>query len=106
MAGSASPIRYIPYEEAYEEGFEDMHRRVPDISRVKNLLNFRTTHDTRQIVQSVIDSFSASAKPRRAGNLSKVGECRKSEFNVVSQRNMMKKSKAFTRHCRESGNPL
>jgi UDP-glucose 4-epimerase len=72
MTGSASPIRYIPYEEAYEEGFEDMHRRVPDTSRVKNLLNFRTTYNTRQIVQSVIDSFRAPAKPRRAGNVSKV----------------------------------
>ena len=74
MTGSASPIRYIPYEEAYEEGFEDMHRRVPDIRRVKNLLNFRTTHDTRQIVQSVIDSFGAPVKTRRAGNVSKVGK--------------------------------
>ena len=42
MTASASPIQYIPYEEAYEEGFEDMHRRVPDISRIQNLLNFQT----------------------------------------------------------------
>ena len=35
MTGSASPIRVIPYEEAYEEGFEDMQRRVPDISKVR-----------------------------------------------------------------------
>jgi UDP-glucose 4-epimerase len=72
MTGSASPIRYIPYEEAYEEGFEDMHRRVPDTSRVKKLLGFRTTYNTRQIIQSVIDSFRAPVKPRRAGTVSKV----------------------------------
>jgi UDP-glucose 4-epimerase len=72
LTGSASPIRYIPYEEAYEEGFEDMQRRVPDISKIQNLLNFHTTYDTRQIVQSVIDSFGAPVKPRRAGNGSKV----------------------------------
>jgi UDP-glucose 4-epimerase len=73
MSGSISPIRYIPYEEAYEEGFEDMHRRVPDISKVKSLLNFRTTRDTRQIVQSVVRSFEARVKPRRTGKV-KVGK--------------------------------
>ena len=65
MTRSASPIQYIPYDQAYEAGFEDMQRRVPDTSKVKNLVGFRTTHDTRQIVQSVIDYFSAPVKPRR-----------------------------------------
>ncbi len=74
MTGSASPIRDIPYEEAYEEGFEDMQRRVPDISKVRNLVNFHTTHNTRQIVQSVIDGFGASLKPLRP---SRVGKERK-----------------------------
>jgi len=74
MTGSASPIRDIPYEEAYEEGFEDMQRRVPDISKVRNLVNFHTTHNTSQIVQSVIDGFGASLKPRRP---SRVGKERK-----------------------------
>jgi UDP-glucose 4-epimerase len=73
MTGSVSPIRGIPYEEAYEEGFEDMNRRVPDVSKVRNLVNFRTTHNTRQIVQSVIDGFAAPVKPRRAGKVGKVG---------------------------------
>lgn len=65
MTGSASPIQYIPYERAYEEGFEDMQRRVPDISRIGNLLNFQPTRDIRQIVQSVIDYFEAQAEPSR-----------------------------------------
>jgi UDP-glucose 4-epimerase len=73
MSGSISPIRHIPYEEAYEEGFEDMHRRVPDISKLRSLLNFHTTRDTRQIVQSVISSFEARVKPRRTGKV-KVGK--------------------------------
>jgi UDP-glucose 4-epimerase len=72
MTDSASPIQFIPYEEAYEEGFEDMQRRVPDISKIQALLNFRTTYDTRQIVQSVIDSFTAAVKPRRTGNVGKI----------------------------------
>jgi len=65
MTHSASPIQYIPYDQAYEAGFEDMQRRVPDTSKVRNLVGFRTTHDTRQVVQSVIDYFSAPVKPRR-----------------------------------------
>jgi UDP-glucose 4-epimerase len=65
MSGSASPIQHIPYDEAYEEGFEDMHRRVPDISKIRNLLNFQPTHDIRQIVQSVIDYFDAQVQDRR-----------------------------------------
>jgi UDP-glucose 4-epimerase len=66
MTRSASAIRYIAYDQAYEQGFEDMHRRVPDVSKIKNLVDFRTTHDTRQIVQSVIDHHLAiPAKPRR-----------------------------------------
>jgi UDP-glucose 4-epimerase len=72
LTGSASPICYIPYEEAYEEGFEDMQRRVPDIGKIQNLLNFHTTYSTRQIIQSVIDSFGAPVKPRRAGNIGKI----------------------------------
>jgi UDP-glucose 4-epimerase len=65
MTRSNSPIRYIPYDEAYEAGFEDMQRRVPDTSKIKNLLNFCTTYDTRQIVQSVIEYFTTAAEPRR-----------------------------------------
>jgi len=70
MTRSASPIQYIPYDQAYEAGFEDMQRRVPDTSKVKNLVGFLTTHDTRQVVQSVIDYFSPAAKPRRTNKKS------------------------------------
>jgi UDP-glucose 4-epimerase len=65
MTGSSSPIHYIPYDEAYEEGFEDMHRRVPDISRISNLLGFQPTHDIGQIVQSVIEYFETQVEERR-----------------------------------------
>jgi len=57
MTGSASPIRYIPYGEAYGEGFEDMPRRVPDISKIKGLLNFWPTRNIEEIVSSVIDYY-------------------------------------------------
>src|SRR3954468_4288242 len=54
LTGSESEIVHIPYNEAYEEGFEDMPRRVPDTSKIYALIGFRpeTTLDT--ILQSVI----------------------------------------------------
>ena len=35
LTGSASPIEFVPYDKAYEEGFEDMPRRVPDLTKVQ-----------------------------------------------------------------------
>jgi hypothetical protein len=40
IAGSSSGVDYIPYEEAYEPGFEDIERRVPDISRIVELTGY------------------------------------------------------------------
>lgn len=74
MTGSASPIQYVPYDEAYEEGFEDMHRRVPDIGKIRDLIKFRPTHDTREVVQSVIDYFKPPVKARRASKVPAVIE--------------------------------
>lgn len=52
--GSSSKIRYVPYEEAYEEGFEDMPRRVPNITRVRDLIGFEPTVDLDQIIHTLI----------------------------------------------------
>jgi len=52
---SASEIVYVPYDQAYEEGFEDMPRRVPDLTRITDLIGFRPTKDLGQIVDAVID---------------------------------------------------
>ena len=48
----------MPYDEAYEEGFEDMPRRVPDISKVSALTGFRPTMPLDGILQSVIEYYS------------------------------------------------
>jgi len=53
---SSSRLVYLPYEEAYEEGFEDMPRRVPDTSKVRALIGFQPTMNLEQIIQSVVDS--------------------------------------------------
>ena len=55
LSGSPSPIRTVPYDEAYEEGFEDMRRRVPDLSKIGALLGWRPTHDLDAILRSVIE---------------------------------------------------
>lgn len=55
LAGSRSTIRLVPYSEAYEAGFEDMPRRVPDISKVQALVGYRPTQDLDQILTGVIE---------------------------------------------------
>ena len=47
----------VPYEQAYGEGFEDMPRRVPDITRIGALVGYRPTKSLDQILQRVVDYF-------------------------------------------------
>jgi UDP-glucose 4-epimerase len=54
LTASDSTIRYVTYAEAYEEGFEDMPRRVPDTTRARKLIGFEPTVDLAGIVQRVI----------------------------------------------------
>ncbi|HUP15150.1 MAG TPA: GDP-mannose 4,6-dehydratase [Acidimicrobiia bacterium] len=53
LTGSDSKIRYVPYDEAYEEGFEDMPRRVPDITRARNLIGFEPRQSLDDIILEV-----------------------------------------------------
>lgn len=55
IAGSSSKIRYLTYEEAYEEGFEDMQRRVPDISRARNMIGFEPSVGLDEIIRLVVE---------------------------------------------------
>ena len=64
MTASQSEIQLVPYEEAYQEGFEDMPRRVPDISRIQQLIDYRPTYSIDEIIQSVIDYQSSLLKGR------------------------------------------
>lgn len=59
MAESDSPIEYIPYEVAYQKGFEDMQRRTPDIGKLSEATGYRPRHDLEGILQDVIDYFRA-----------------------------------------------
>jgi UDP-glucose 4-epimerase len=52
--GGSSRIIHVPYEEAYAEGFEDLGRRVPDLSRLERTIGFRPTTPIETIVDRVI----------------------------------------------------
>jgi UDP-glucose 4-epimerase len=55
MTGGKSDIVHIPYEQAYEVGFEDMQRRIPSVDKVSALLGWRPTLTLDQILKDVID---------------------------------------------------
>jgi UDP-glucose 4-epimerase len=59
-AKSASEIVFVPYEKAYEEGFEDMPRRIPDTSKIEKLVGFRPTVSLDAILERVIEHLSTS----------------------------------------------
>jgi UDP-glucose 4-epimerase len=54
MAGSSSDIVTIPYDAAYEAGFEDMARRVPDLTKLKDLIGYEPRVGLDQIIEEVI----------------------------------------------------
>jgi UDP-glucose 4-epimerase len=57
MTDSRSPIRRVPYDQAYEAGFEDMPRRVPDISKLRSLVGYEPTVGLDEILERVIEYF-------------------------------------------------
>ena len=61
MTGSDSDIEHIPYDVAYEQGFEDMERRVPDTSKLEALTGWRPERDLERILDDVISFERARA---------------------------------------------
>jgi len=57
LSGSSSPIKLVTYEEAYETGFEDMPRRVPDLTKVREMIGYEPRHNLDDILDQVIDHF-------------------------------------------------
>jgi UDP-glucose 4-epimerase len=56
MTASPSKIITIPYEKAYESGFEDMPRRVPDLTKAQELINFTPRTQLRDTLSLIIES--------------------------------------------------
>ncbi len=55
LTGSPSTIVFVPYEQAYEEGFEDMERRVPSIEKIQQLIGYKPTLSLEEIVSRIIE---------------------------------------------------
>ena len=61
---STSEMRYIPYEEAYGSGFEDMERRLPDTTRIRRLTGWSPTRTLDDILNDVIAFDRARVEAR------------------------------------------
>jgi UDP-glucose 4-epimerase len=59
---STSPIRYLSYDEAYGAGFEDMQRRVPDISKARSWFGYAPTQSLDDIIKSVVAYCSTTVE--------------------------------------------
>ena len=54
---SASPITLIPYDQAYESGFEDMPRRLPDLTKIHGMIGYEPRHTLDSILHDVVEFF-------------------------------------------------
>lgn len=66
MTGSESEIQYIPYSEAYGEGFEDMQRRVPSLEKANRLVGYKPTRTLDDIINDVAEQFREEIKSETA----------------------------------------
>lgn len=64
--GSSSPVVHISYDVAYEEGFEDMERRIPDTGKLEALTGWRATRSLEDVIEDVIEHERVGAAPKRA----------------------------------------
>ena len=61
LTGTSSKIVHVPYEEAYEKGFEDMQRRVPDTGKIEALTGWRATVLLSDTIREIVASIEAEA---------------------------------------------
>ena len=65
LTDSRSTIRFVPYDEAYEQGFEDMPRRVPDITKIKELIGFEPRVPLDETIRRVVRYMNVELGTRR-----------------------------------------
>ena len=63
LTESQSDIVFVPYEEAYQAGFEDMPRRVPDLTKIRELIGYQPTMGLEEILQAVIAYERGQGRP-------------------------------------------
>ena len=64
--GSSSEIVLIPYDEAYEAGFEDMPRRVPDLSKIQSVIGYEPKVQLDEIIERVVEEKRSYAGSNRS----------------------------------------
>jgi UDP-glucose 4-epimerase len=74
MTNSDSEIVFVPYDEAYEAGFEDMQRRLPDLTRIQEFIGYKPSLDLPDMLERIIayyrtvqtrpDAVTGDAPPR------------------------------------------
>lgn len=69
MTGSTSEIKYIPYNEAYGEGFEDMRRRVPSLEKAGRLIGYKPTRTLSDIINDVANEFRREQDTAKSANI-------------------------------------
>jgi len=57
LTGSSSPVEYVPYDRAYEQGFEDMRRRIPDFTKLRDLIGYEPKISLDQLLERVVAEF-------------------------------------------------
>lgn len=62
--GSQSPIVLVPYSQVFDDGFEDMRRRVPDIAKIGKFIGYRPTVHLDEIIEHVVDFWAETDKQR------------------------------------------
>lgn len=62
LTGGRSPIKRVPYSEAYTAGFEDMQRRVPDLAKIRGLLDYRATRDLDAILTDMLSDLRSGRR--------------------------------------------
>ena len=57
--GSTSEIRFVPYDQAFRPGFEDMQRRVPDLGKARRLIGYRPTRSLSEVIDDILADENA-----------------------------------------------
>jgi UDP-glucose 4-epimerase len=69
MTGSASPIEFVPYNQVFDDSFEDMPRRVPDITKISRLVGYKPTVHLDEIISRVVDYWTVDQQQQSVASV-------------------------------------
>jgi UDP-glucose 4-epimerase len=64
ITGSRSPVQFVPYNQVFDESFEDMPRRVPDIGKISRYIGYRPTVQLDEIIDHVVTFWTDATHER------------------------------------------